>query len=77
MDEREDGAERMRQRSSWPVKRVTLGQQSDDPSGETTAADRIAMMWPLALEAWRVAGLPIPEYERKDAPIRVVRGREE
>jgi len=69
-----DSAERMRQRSSWPVKRVTLGQESDDLSGETTAADRIAMMWPLALEAWRVAGLPIPEYERKDAPSRLVRG---
>ena len=67
----------MRQRSSWPVKRVTLGQESDDLSGETTAADRIAMMWPLALEAWNVAGLPIPEYERKDAPSRLVRGPKE
>lgn len=75
--EGDDQAERMRQRSSWPVKRVTLGQESDDLSGETTAADRIAMMWPLALEAWNVAGLPIPEYERKDAPSRLVRGPKE
>lgn len=27
------------------------------------------MMWPLALEAWGVAGLPIPDYPRKQAPI--------
>lgn len=77
MGDHEDRAERAGRRGSWPIRRTDLSQQSDDLSGETTAADRIAMMWPLALEAWRVAGLPIPEYERKDAPIRVVRGREE
>jgi hypothetical protein len=73
----DDQAERKRQRSTWPVKRVELGQESDDLSGETSAADRIAMMWPLALEAWRLAGLPLPEYERKDVPGRLVRGAQE
>lgn len=77
MDGLDDQAERRRQRSAWPVKRVKLGQESDDLSGETSAADRIAMMWPLALEAWGVAGLPIPAYERKDAPSRLVRGTKE
>jgi len=77
MEERQDEAERAERRHSWPVKRVELGRESDDLSAETSAADRIAMMWPLALEAWRVAGLPIPDYARQNAPIRRLSGREE
>ena len=74
MDPRGERLERAAQRASWPVRRLALGEESDDLSAQTTATERIAMMWPLALEAWRMAGLPIPDYERKDAPIRVVRG---
>lgn len=65
-------------RGEWPVRKHVLGQEPDDDlRGSTTAEERLAMMWPLALEAWRVAGLPIPEYERKDAPSRLVRGPKE
>jgi len=28
------------------------------------------MMWPLALEAWALMGNGIPDYERRDAPVR-------
>lgn len=42
----------------------------DDLSATTTAEERIAMMWPLAVEAWSLAGQPMPEYERKDIPVR-------
>ena len=28
------------------------------------------MMWPLATEAWSLTGRPMPDYERKDAPVR-------
>ncbi len=31
------------------------------------------MMWTLACDAWAVAGRPIPDYERRNAPIRIVR----
>jgi hypothetical protein len=71
-DQPDESLERAAQRASWPVRRCALGEESDDLSKQTTATERIAMMWPLALEAWRVAGLPIPDYERKDAPIRVL-----
>ncbi|NOT30440.1 MAG: hypothetical protein HOP15_08335 [Planctomycetes bacterium] len=64
-------------RVSWPVRRCVLGEESDDLSEQTTASERIAMMWPLALEAWRVAGLPIPDYAREDTPCRLVRGPKE
>jgi len=55
------------------VRNLALGEESDDLSAQTSAMERIAMMWPLALEAWRLAGLPIPDYTRDKAPIRVLR----
>src|SRR5262245_45485741 len=72
MDGSEERRERAARRGSWPVRRFRLGEESEDLSAQTSATERIAMMWPLALEAWRLAGLPIPDYERKDAPSRLV-----
>lgn len=77
MSSHDDPLERAARRASWPVRRCALGAESDDLSAETTAAERIAMMWPLALEAWRVAGLPIPDYAREDTPARLVRAPQE
>jgi hypothetical protein len=51
------------------VRRVALGAESEDLSEVTTATERIAMMWPLALEAWNLAGRPIPDYARENAPV--------
>jgi hypothetical protein len=45
----------------------------EDLSSTTTPQERIAMMWPLAVEAWTIAGWPIPEYARVDTPIAVRR----
>ena len=56
------------------MERYALGQEPpDDLSSRTSAAERIAMMWPLALEAWKVAGLPIPDYTRDELPSRILR----
>jgi len=65
--------ERARGRNAWPVRRFALGAEPEDLSDVTTATERIAMMWPLALEAWNLAGLPIPDSTREAAPIRHVR----
>jgi hypothetical protein len=27
------------------------------------------MMWPLAAEAWALAGLPLPDYDRASVPV--------
>jgi hypothetical protein len=43
-------------------------------SAQTSAAERIAMMWPLALEAWTLAGRTIPDYSRQNLPSRLLRG---
>jgi hypothetical protein len=37
----------------------------------TTPAERIAMMWPLAEAAWRLAGRSLPTYTRRDTPLRL------
>lgn len=51
-----------------------MGEETDDLSAVTSVTERIAMMWPLAVEAWNVAGLPIPEYTRETMPGRILRG---
>lgn len=72
---REDGWEaRAARRKNWPVSCHELEEDpGDDLSATTTAEERLAMMGPLAVEAWRLAGIPIPDYERKDAPTRLIR----
>ena len=58
-------------RSDWPVRKLRLGDEpGDDLSATTTAKERLAMMWPLAVEAWSLTGRPMPDYERQDAPVR-------
>jgi hypothetical protein len=58
-------------RSRWPVRRYRLGDEpADDLSTTTSATERLAMMWPLACEAWRIAGRPLPSYGRSDMPSR-------
>jgi hypothetical protein len=61
-------------RGSWPVRVFRLGSEPpDDLSDSTTAEERLAMVWALSLEAWQLAGLPLPEYTRAEIPV-VVRG---
>jgi hypothetical protein len=50
-----------------------LDASDDDISATTTATERVAMMWELAREAWRLAGKPIPTYDRAHTPSRVFR----
>jgi hypothetical protein len=59
------------------VRRYRLGEEpGDDLSDITTAAERVAMMWPLAVEAWRVAGRTLPTYARDQMPSRLFRRAE-
>jgi hypothetical protein len=74
-DDSPDAADlRRAARAHWPVRRFSLGDEpSDDLSEVTTAAGRIAMMWTLAVEAWLVAGRPLPSYDRRSMPARLFR----
>ena len=61
------------ERTSLRVRIFPLGQEpGDDLSATTTAAERLAMVWPLSLEAWTLSGRPMPSYQRHDMPVRVV-----
>ena len=58
-------------RRNWPVRKLRFGDEpGDDLSSVTTAEERLAMMWPLAVEAWSLTGRRIPDYRREDAPVR-------
>ncbi len=65
--------DRRQARAGWPIVVRGLDEPDDDISDVTTAAERIAMMWPLAQEAWRLAGRPIPTYDRAHTPTRIFR----
>ncbi len=41
----------------------------------TTPAERIAMMWPLAVEAWAFMGEPVGESRLPRHVVRVIRGK--
>jgi len=59
-----------RDRSRWPVRAYRLGAEpGDDLSASTSAEERLAMMWPLALEAWELTGRALPVYSRDDTPV--------
>jgi hypothetical protein len=74
MSRREDGDRAAR--GSWPIRVYRLGgEPGDDLSATTTAAERLAMVWPLTLEAWAMAGKALPTYSRGEAPIRAVPSR--
>lgn len=58
-------------RRAWPIRKYRLGEEpSDDLSDSTTPAERLEMMWPLALEAWSLTGKPLPDYARDETPVR-------
>ena len=62
-------------RKAWPIRRYRLGKEPDDGVLNDIASvnARLAMMWPLALDAWASSGRPLPEYERSTAPGVVIR----
>lgn len=64
------------ERAGWPIRSVPLSapeSSAADLTDSTSPEERIAMMWPLALDAWALAGRPIPEYSRAEMPIEVRR----
>lgn len=73
-DSEREREERAAKRRDWPIAKYKLGEEpGENLSATTTAEERLAMMWPLALEAWRLAGIPIPDFCWEDAPSRLIR----
>ena len=72
-----DADTRRKARAGWPVRVRSLADSTDDDlSAVTDPGQRIRMMWPLAVEAWQLAGRPLPSYARANIPSRVFRAGE-
>ena len=70
MESERPAAERRALRAAWPVRLYRLGEEpGEDLSGQTTPGQRLAMMWPLALEAWALSGRELPSYRRHELPL--------
>lgn len=54
------------------IRRAHLGDPDPDLRESTDVAQRIALVWVLTLESWKLAGRPLPQYSRNETPIRVV-----
>jgi hypothetical protein len=60
-------------RKALPVRFISLHDRpADNLAATTTAEERVAMIWQLTLDAWALAGRPIAEYRRDQAPVRIV-----
>ncbi len=68
----EQEEQRRKARASWPIRRFRLGEEpSDDLSDSTTPEERLAMMWPLTVDAYSHGpGLPEPA-PRATWPVRM------
>jgi hypothetical protein len=62
-------------RSNWPIRVSRLGDDADDAL-DTTAEQRLSMMWELVTQAWAIAGRAIPDYDRAHTPVRKVHRRD-
>jgi len=66
--------QRAAERADWPVRVHRLTDQpGNDLKSMTTAAERVAMVWQVTLDAWASAGRPLPQYERHQMPVRLIR----
>jgi hypothetical protein len=56
------------------VRRATFKEQGQEPDlRATTAAERLAMMWQLTLDAWAFRGEPVDESPLPRHIVRVLR----
>lgn len=61
-------------RGAYPVRKTTLAEQEEDRDlGNTTAAERLGMMWQLTLDAWAFTGEPVAESRLPRHLVRVHR----
>lgn len=62
-------------RARWPVRAVRRSDESID--ADTTPEQRLAMMWELAVQAWTISGVPLPDYDRAHTPVSIRRRQDD
>jgi len=62
------------QRSSYPVRKTMLAEQGEEQDLDaTTPAERLGMMWQLALDAWAFKGEPVADPGSTRHIVQVIR----
>jgi len=51
------------------VRVIPRDEETSDLRAETTAEQRIAMVWELTLAAWELRGERVPDYPRAETPV--------
>jgi hypothetical protein len=74
MDPSEARRARAAGRAGTPVVRVALAHEDSPDVASLDASARVAMVWPITLDAWAASGRPMPDYDRGHAPGRIRRG---
>ena len=58
----------------YPVRIFKLGEEGDDPYlAQTTAVERLQMMWPLTVQAWAFMGVDVSQSRLQRDVVRVIR----
>ncbi len=66
----------MTDRSQWPVRRIALHEEGDEPYlSSLSPAERIAMVWPITLQTWAFKEGPQGEPRLRRDVVRIIRGR--
>lgn len=60
-------------RSHYPVRKLKLSEEGSEPASTLTPAERIALVWPLTVEAWTFKDGRFDESRLRRDVVRVVR----
>ena len=70
----DDFESRRAARAAWRIRKFALGEEPDEElPASTTDEERMAIAWNLSVETWRLAGRPLPDYDRAHIPARLFR----
>ena len=76
-EDRRSPKERARSRRSWPGRVTALSEVGEDDQDDlfrATAAERVAMVWRVTVDAWLLSGRQIIQTPRHELPGVLVRG---
>jgi hypothetical protein len=64
---------RRKARSTWPVRRLRVGEEHPDDVSALSPDERVRLVGELTLAAWRLAGKELPSLPRSQWPGTVIR----
>jgi hypothetical protein len=64
----------MRDRSHYPVRKTTLGNEGHNEPAHLSPAARVALVWPLTVQAWQFKEPAFRESRLRRDVVRTLRG---